>query len=290
MTAIVALDLSNSTFDMIQAVNVLVIDHNKTTEANGVFQANGTIILSGPGTALIVNNAASFASINATTIQATTVIGTNVVVNGVDVLSHANNSYAQANIANNSANTANFRAIGAFAQANAAWATGNTANLIALQSGVIGNTAWGVANTANTVPGSNGDFLYANAGIKFATSKVNINLTSNTVTFTCNLITGDVTSTGNVTASSDRALKSNISPLVNVLPTLRQFEPVSYNLLGSPRRQFGFIAQDIEKLIPELVFGEEGTKSLAYLNIIAYCIAGIKELEQRVKDLEDGKR
>jgi hypothetical protein len=291
MTAINKVDLSNTPFDLIQAVNTLGIDHNNLTEPGSALLANGVLILAGPGTALTVNNAASFGSINATTIQATTVIGTNVVVRGIDVLTHANNAYNAANTDNTLATTANTIAVQSGASANQALTIANTANAIAVQSGVTANQAWAVANTANTVPGSNGDFLFANAGFKFATTnKVNINLTSNTVTFSCNLATGDIASTGNVTASSDRALKNNIITLVSALPTIKKLEGVSYNLKTDGYKHYGFIAQDVEKVIPEIVHGPEGSKSLAYVEIIAFCVEAIKELEQRVKDLENGQR
>ena len=289
MTAINKVDLSNTQFDLIQAVNTLGIDHNNLTETGSTLLANGTLILAAPGTALTVNNSASFGSINSATIQATTVIGTNVVIRGIDVLTHANNAYNQANAANTLANTANAIAVQSGASANQGLTTANTANVIAVQSGITANQAWAVANTANTVPGSNGDFLYANAGFKFATTgKVNINLTSNTVTFSCNLQTGDLASTGNVTSSSDRAFKLNIIPITNALATVRQLEGVSYNLKTTGHKQFGFIAQDVERILPTLVHGEEGSKSLAYLEIIAFCVEAIKQLDQRVKELENG--
>lgn len=286
MTAILNIDLSNSTFDLIQVVNTLISDHNKLTEANGVLQANGTLILSKSGTALIVNNAATFGSVNSNTIQSTTAISTNTIIRGIDVLTHANNSYARAN-------TANLRAIGAFDQANSAFdnsnsgfSQANTANTIAYLAFDQANNSWATANVANTVPGSNGDILFANNGQKFSSSKFNINLSSNLVTINANVQVGDITTTGNLTSTSDRTLKSNVQILTGAMTTLRQVQGVSYNLLNNPVRSFGFIAQDVEKIIPEIVFGKEGSKSLAYLNLIAFCVEAIKELDEEIQNLK----
>jgi len=47
----------------------------------------------------------------------------------------------------------------------------------------------------------------------------------------------------------------------------------------------GFIAQEIEKIVPELVRENEGTKSVAYGNITALLVEAIKELNQKVDRL-----
>ena len=47
----------------------------------------------------------------------------------------------------------------------------------------------------------------------------------------------------------------------------------------------GFIAQEIEKIIPELVRESQGTKSVAYGNVTALLVEAIKELNQKVDRL-----
>ncbi len=50
--------------------------------------------------------------------------------------------------------------------------------------------------------------------------------------------------------------------------------------------QIGVIAQEVEKVIPEVVYGKE-SKSVAYQNLVAVLIEAIKELTQRVIELEN---
>ena len=52
----------------------------------------------------------------------------------------------------------------------------------------------------------------------------------------------------------------------------------------------GFIAQDVEKIIPEVVTTndvEDDYKSIAYCNLTAMLVESIKELREEVKQLKD---
>jgi hypothetical protein len=48
----------------------------------------------------------------------------------------------------------------------------------------------------------------------------------------------------------------------------------------------GVIAQDVEKVFPELVHGEEGKKSLQYSGLVGALIEAVKELSAKVAVLE----
>jgi hypothetical protein len=50
-------------------------------------------------------------------------------------------------------------------------------------------------------------------------------------------------------------------------------------------RQYGLIAQDVEKVLPEVVMTSGGEKSIAYAELIPILIEGIKELRAE-KDRE----
>jgi len=68
-----------------------------------------------------------------------------------------------------------------------------------------------------------------------------------------------ITSAGQVYSSSDARIKSNISPLSgNFTSNIMDLRPVYYTLNSDPgRMSIGFIAQDIEKIIPEAVDGKK---------------------------------
>jgi predicted phage tail protein len=100
-----------------------------------------------------------------------------------------------------------------------------------------------------------------------------------------NNLSGDFVATGNVTAYSDLRLKSNVNTIENGLDKVSKMRGVTYTKdfeSGS-----GVIAQELEKIAPELV--QDGKyKSVAYGNIVGYLIEAIKELKDKVEELENG--
>jgi len=49
------------------------------------------------------------------------------------------------------------------------------------------------------------------------------------------------------------------------------------------------IAQEIEKIYPELVHGKEGTKAVSYSNLVALLIESVKELKEEIAELKKSK-
>lgn len=106
---------------------------------------------------------------------------------------------------------------------------------------------------------------------------------------------GTVTVVGDVTAasftySSDERLKKNITKSPG-LDTLKLLKGVQFEWKDSGRKDYGVIAQDIEKVLPELVNVNEmtGMKGVKYASLIAILIESVKELDKRVKTLEQDK-
>jgi hypothetical protein len=98
---------------------------------------------------------------------------------------------------------------------------------------------------------------------------------------------GAATFNDNVTAFSDVRLKTNIKTLKNGLEKVESLRGVSY--FRNDKENIGVIAQEIEEILPEIVRtadDEMGTKSVDYGRITAVLIEAVKELSERVKDLE----
>jgi len=111
---------------------------------------------------------------------------------------------------------------------------------------------------------------------------------------TINALTFDMSDAGaatfnnNVTAFSDERLKDNIETLEDGLDKVEQLRGVTYTRDG--RENIGVIAQEIEKILPEIVKtadDEMGTKSVDYSRITAVLIEAVKDLSARVKELEN---
>ena len=91
---------------------------------------------------------------------------------------------------------------------------------------------------------------------------------------------------GSVSESSDVALKKDITPLSDSLTKVKQLKGYSYKFKDTNIEAIGFTAQDVEKIYPALVEGEEGEKGLNYGGLIAPLVEAIKELSTKIETLE----
>lgn len=100
-------------------------------------------------------------------------------------------------------------------------------------------------------------------------------------------VTGDVYARGQQ-LSSDLNLKTNINTLSNSLAKVLDLRGVSFNWKdrGDDSDQIGFIAQEVEKIFPESVRGEEGSKSVSYTSLVPVLVEAVKELDAKNKELE----
>lgn len=87
---------------------------------------------------------------------------------------------------------------------------------------------------------------------------------------------GNVIAVGDVTAYSDERLKSDIVTIPNALDTVSQLRGVNY--IKDGKASTGVIAQEVEKVMPEVVLDGE-YKSVAYGNMMGVMIEAIKELK-----------
>jgi hypothetical protein len=112
-------------------------------------------------------------------------------------------------------------------------------------------------------------------------------------------------------AISDRRFKENIQPVTGVLSQLMKLEPVTYTfkqkeydyLNFSEGRQFGLIAQEVEKVFPELVLdganpgkldvngrpvpGNEITyKTMNYIALTPILVQAVKEQQQQIEEMK----
>ena len=94
---------------------------------------------------------------------------------------------------------------------------------------------------------------------------------------------GNVIATGNVTAFSDERLKSDIETLDG--SKVYEMRGVSFTKDGAAGS--GVIAQELQKVAPELVQEGDEYLSVAYGNLVGYLIETVKELNERIKKLED---
>lgn len=95
--------------------------------------------------------------------------------------------------------------------------------------------------------------------------------------------TGTITASGDITAFSDERLKSDIETIDNALDKVMNMRGVSYT--KQAEKGIGVIAQEIEKVLPEVVTDGE-YKSVAYGNIVGVLIEAIKEQQEQIDKLK----
>jgi len=101
-------------------------------------------------------------------------------------------------------------------------------------------------------------------------------------------VDGNIYVGGYITGLSDIRYKTNISNINNSIEKVEQLQGVYYNLINEEKRSIGLIAQEVEKIIPEVVYTNiDNTKSIAYGNMIGLIVESIKELSMRIKRLEE---
>jgi hypothetical protein len=97
---------------------------------------------------------------------------------------------------------------------------------------------------------------------------------------------GNWTAVGNVTAYSDRRLKSDIVTIPNALDTVSKLRGVNFTKDG--KASTGVIAQEVQEVMPEVVHVGEEYLSVAYGNLVGVLIEAVKELKAEVEALKKG--
>ena len=87
---------------------------------------------------------------------------------------------------------------------------------------------------------------------------------------------------------SDRRLKSGITAMTRVLPSVLSLQPVTYyfNNDDSRQEQIGLIAQDVEKYFPQAVSEKNGYKTLNYAVFGVLAIDAVKEQQKEIDNLK----
>ena len=151
-------------------------------------------------------------------------------------------------------------------------------NKFAIIRSVDGNTVPVVNSTNTGVNSGTADFVIDSGG------SIGIGVTSPGYKLD---VDGTIRATGDVIAYSDKRVKENIKTIDNALNKVNKLRGVEFNKIGEDIKSIGVIAQEIEKVIPEVVREDDkGMKSVAYGNITGVLIEAIKELKAEIEELK----
>ena len=99
--------------------------------------------------------------------------------------------------------------------------------------------------------------------------------------------TGDMTIGGDVNVSSDARLKSNIISLGSTLSKLLLIDGKTYTMINDEDKKIGVLAQDIQKVFPELVSTDDKDMlTVNYQGLVPVLINAIKEQDAKIERLE----
>ena len=108
---------------------------------------------------------------------------------------------------------------------------------------------------------------------------------------------GNVTATGNVTAYSDARIKENVRTVDNALDKVKSMRGVYFDRKDDGRASVGVIAQEMEKVLPEVVQIQDARseanpdalpdlRTVSYGNIVGVLIEAIKEQQVQIDELK----
>ncbi len=85
------------------------------------------------------------------------------------------------------------------------------------------------------------------------------------------------------TCASDARLKKNVNDIATGLSVIEQLSPKTYDFISGQTGSSGFLAQDVQQVLPGLVHKNSGDDylSLNYNGILAYAVKAIQELNAR---------
>ena len=128
---------------------------------------------------------------------------------------------------------------------------------------------------------SEGYGIYTTSGgtvLKFAQGSATASLSSQLT-----LSSGNLTATGNITAYSDERLKSD----VETLDGSKVYEMRGVSFTKDGEKGSGVIAQELQKVAPELVQENDEYLSVAYGNLVGYLIEAVKDLKAEIEELKN---
>jgi hypothetical protein len=127
---------------------------------------------------------------------------------------------------------------------------------------------------------------------KFKPNGVTLNGVVNNViiptTYTDVLIQKDLIVEGSILNPSDVTLKKSVTEIVN--SEILNLTPVEFvfKLDDTSKKHYGFIAQDLEKIFPELVSNNmKGYKTVNYIELIPIMLSKMKQMQDEIDSLKE---
>ena len=144
-------------------------------------------------------------------------------------------------------------------------------SLVIGQNNLLGST---VTNNATEFSTENTAFVIGNGDFNDRSDALTV------------LFDGTTTIAGDLSINSDARLKANIISLGSTLAKVLQIDGKSYTMKKdeNKKQKIGVLAQDIEKVFPELVSESNGVKSVNYQGLVPVLINALKEQDAKMNE------
>jgi len=91
-----------------------------------------------------------------------------------------------------------------------------------------------------------------------------------------------------ISSLSDRNVKDELQIITNSLEKINKLTGYIYKRTDTGKKETGLIAQDVEKVLPEVInITKDNKLSIDYGNMMGLVVEAIKSLEKRLNILED---
>jgi hypothetical protein len=112
------------------------------------------------------------------------------------------------------------------------------------------------------------------------------NLTMTSGDITCSDVNSEVKAGAFVTYS-DAALKTNVETVTNAMDMIQGLRGVSYDLKSGGKREYGFIAQEVSTVVPEVVSTSGNLMGIDYTRITSLLVEAVKTQQAEIIALKE---
>jgi hypothetical protein len=85
--------------------------------------------------------------------------------------------------------------------------------------------------------------------------------------------------------SSSITIKENLKEILNPLDKISQMNGFTYNRIGHKNVEIGLIAEDVQKIYPELVdYTNNKVSGVKYTRLTAVLVESVKQLNQKIEE------
>tara|TARA_R100000388_G_C7242072_1_gene162148 strand:- start:2044 stop:2598 length:555 start_codon:yes stop_codon:yes gene_type:complete len=162
--------------------------------------------------------------------------------------------------------------------------------LKAVSGSVTGGTP---AGGNNQVQINNSGSFGASRNLTFEGNGLAVNMSGTNATHGITLpdsstFEGQIKANAFVSYSSIR-FKKDVQKLENAMDIITQLEGVSYKWKDTEKQDYGFIAEEVGRILPDIVEweDEENATSIDYIKIISFLVEAVKYQHHKLNELEE---